>query len=285
MYGLEYFLYFGIPQGKVELIDGRSRWVFPFIDRGQAEAHFQHWLETLCRWKQVPAAPSVERSSQLWSARFADIELELYPRPIRMTLPIEWQTFKAFHSTAFRRDLWPGQAPGMEQGWDFWLDYGDIRMRLCWLFDAMQTRHGGTYGGRTDIAISDTAGVSPAAYYYAPGRENVMIKRDYFQSPPDLIAEVLMAASRQLDRGERMEVYRRNGVPHLWLLEPENETVEVYELRQQYELTGTYGPGQTFATPLFPDEQMIVDKLFDTQSKRWPDSADDAEKEPTPIPQ
>ena len=46
MFGLEYFLFFGIPNGKTELIDGRSRWVFPFLDRAEAK------LTTSTGWKR-----------------------------------------------------------------------------------------------------------------------------------------------------------------------------------------------------------------------------------------
>lgn len=51
--GLEYAMFFGVPDNKVELLDGTSRWAFPFSGRAEAETHFQHWLETLRRWKQV----------------------------------------------------------------------------------------------------------------------------------------------------------------------------------------------------------------------------------------
>ena len=43
-----------------------------------------------------------------------------------------------------------------------------------------------------------------------------------------------------LDRGPRMEIYRRAGVPHLWLIEPAPETVEVYELHSQFELVARH---------------------------------------------
>ena len=37
MYGLEYALFFGVPDGRVELVDGASRWAFPFLSREEAE--------------------------------------------------------------------------------------------------------------------------------------------------------------------------------------------------------------------------------------------------------
>jgi hypothetical protein len=46
MWGLEYALLFGVPKNKPELIRGRTRCAFPFLERQQAEAHFTHWIET-----------------------------------------------------------------------------------------------------------------------------------------------------------------------------------------------------------------------------------------------
>ena len=86
---------------------------------------------------------------------------------------------------------------------------------------------------------------------------------------PRLIAEVLSPSTRALDRGPRMEVYRHAGVPHLWLLDPETETVEEYTLAgRAYSRTGRHGAGESFQPALFPEISVAVDSLFDTQEKR-----------------
>ena len=80
-----------------------------------------------------------------------------------------------------------------------------------------------------------------------------------------------------------MEVYRRNGVEHLWLVDPACESVDVYRLAGEYELQATYKAGDTFTCDLFPGETFTVDGVFQTQSKRW--AADEsAREEPEPIP-
>ncbi len=45
MLGLEYLLLFGVPGNKWELIDGRIRWAFPFLDRNLAQSHFEAWTQ------------------------------------------------------------------------------------------------------------------------------------------------------------------------------------------------------------------------------------------------
>lgn len=282
-YGLEYALFFGVPGNKLELIDGTSRWAFPFLSRAEGETHFQQWLEIFRRWKQVETPTPIRKSDGNWHAEVSGIRMELFPRPIEIRIPIAWQAFDAFLHTFNRRDYWPGQPEGLETGYDSLLDDGDIRMNLWSMFAEFSGRHGGKHSGRVDIALAPWAGVAPDAYYYCKGRQNIMIEGDYFCAAPDLVAEVLSAPSRSLDRGPRMEVYRRAGVSHLWLVEPAQETVEVYELRSRYDLVGRHGPGDSFAAPLFPGEQISADALFKTQSKRWPNGKDHDE-EPQPIP-
>jgi hypothetical protein len=283
MYGLEYALFFGVPNNKVELIDGYSHWSFPFDSRESAEAHFRSWMDTLCRWKHVEP-PGVRKSGRQWQAIVAGVRVELYPRPIRFEIPISSHAFNAFLHTFNRRDFWPGQPEGLEQGWDSIFDEGDVRMNLWKLLGEQCERHGGQHSSRCDIAISDSAAVAPDAFYYREGRTNIKIEGDYFGAAPDLVAEVLSAPSRALDRGLRMEIYRRCGVEHLWLVDPACETVDVYRLAADYELQGRYQAGDAFAVDLFPGEKFVVDDLFETQSKRWPDGRRSRE-EPEPIPE
>lgn len=284
-FGLEYVMFFGVPSNKLELIDGTSHWRFPFRDRDEAEAHFQHWLDTLRRWKQIESPTPITKSEKNWEVEVGGIRMQLYPRPINLDFPIAWPAFEAFLDTFDRRDFWPGQPQGLETGWDYSQDAWDIRVNLWSVFGELSSRHGGKRSSRVDIALMPSAGTAPDAYYYRPDRTDIMIERGYFCAAPDLVAEVLTAPSRWLDRGPRMDVYRRAGVPHRWLLEPANETVEVYELHAGYELIARHQVGDRFESPLFPGDEISVDALFSTQSKRngWHD-ADDSEP-PEPIPE
>src|SRR5687767_4523361 len=98
MLGLEYGMLFGVPRNKIETWDGKSRWVFTFPSRDESEAHFHDWLTTLSRWKQADM-PSVQKGSQPWRATAKDILIELYPRPIRFEVPIDWNAFEALIDT------------------------------------------------------------------------------------------------------------------------------------------------------------------------------------------
>jgi len=53
----------------------------------------------------------------------------------------------------------------------------------------------------------------------------------YFTVAPDWVCEILSPSTRALDLGGKREIYAREGVPHLWFVDPEARTLEVFELR------------------------------------------------------
>ena len=54
----------------------------------------------------------------------------------------------------------------------------------------------------------------------------------YVSLPPDWVCEVLSASTRRLDLQEKRPVYAREGVGHLWLVDPTDRTLEAFELHE-----------------------------------------------------
>ena len=52
----------------------------------------------------------------------------------------------------------------------------------------------------------------------------------YFELVPDWVCEVLSPRTERLDRGEKLAVYQREQVKHVWLLTPLGQTLEVLRL-------------------------------------------------------
>ena len=52
----------------------------------------------------------------------------------------------------------------------------------------------------------------------------------YATLAPDWVCEVLSPGTRRLDLHEKRPVYAREGVPHLWLVDPADRTLEAFEL-------------------------------------------------------
>ena len=77
-----------------------------------------------------------------------------------------------------------------------------------------------------DILVPDLAGWR---------RERMAVPPDtpYFSLAPDWVCEVLSPSTRRLDLHAKRPVYAREGVGHLWLIEPTDRTLEAFELRDR----------------------------------------------------
>jgi len=74
-----------------------------------------------------------------------------------------------------------------------------------------------------DVLVPDLAGWRRARMQRAPGEA-------YITLAPDWICEVLSASTETLDRGKKLHVYAREGVPHAWLVDTLAHTLEVMSL-------------------------------------------------------
>jgi Uma2 family endonuclease len=52
----------------------------------------------------------------------------------------------------------------------------------------------------------------------------------YFTVVPDWVCEVLSPATEKLDRDDKLPFYAEHGVPHVWLIDPIDQRLEVYTL-------------------------------------------------------
>jgi Uma2 family endonuclease len=267
-WGLEYLIVFGAPENKVEVFDGRTRLVFPFADRATGERHFAEWTAGLQRWLAADP-PRIEQREKEWQADIGPATLTLFPRPIELRFPINIPADIKLSTAFWRRDFWEAQPPGRETGWDSQLRHQDVMMNLWQLFGRVCAARGGKHCGRVELLIDDRGVVSPDQYYFRGGRDVRRIGDGWCYDLPDLVAEVLSPVSRSIDRGPRMHVYARAGVPYVWLLDPELEQVEEYALAGEgYGLQTVRRAGEDFAPRGLPSGPIPVDELFDCQEKR-----------------
>lgn len=52
-----------------------------------------------------------------------------------------------------------------------------------------------------------------------------------FEVVPDWVCEILSPGTARKDRGIKLPLYARYGIPHCWLVDPLEHTLEAYELR------------------------------------------------------
>ena len=54
----------------------------------------------------------------------------------------------------------------------------------------------------------------------------------YFSLQPDWICEVLSPSTAQMDRVDKLPIYAEHGVEHVWLVDPDAQTLEIFALHQ-----------------------------------------------------
>ena len=63
-----------------------------------------------------------------------------------------------------------------------------------------------------------------------------------FTLAPDWVLEVVSPSTGRLDRVRKMPIYAREGVQHLWLVDPLQRTLEGYRLREgRWTVASTHG--------------------------------------------
>ena len=80
---------------------------------------------------------------------------------------------------------------------------------------------------------------------------------------PELVVEILSPSSYRRDRLEKMEAYRRAGIPHYWILNPNQRTLEVYSLNDgNYARVAAGWDDDIVAIPGLPELEIDLSKLW-----------------------
>ena len=117
----------------------------------------------------------------------------------------------------------------------------------------------------------------PDHSFVRTGREEILGQRAV-EGVPDLVVEVLSPSTRDEHTlgGDIRLAYERHGVPHYWLVDLEQRTIEQYTLQGVPYQGGHYGEplvlreGDVLTSVLFPDVSLPVDAVFQHIRDRRP---------------
>ena len=83
-------------------------------------------------------------------------------------------------------------------------------------------------GPRPDKLVPDIAGWTRVRLPDAVGGEDAPA---HFDLAPDWVCEILSEHTRQLDRVQKMRIYAREGVRHVWHVDPLARTLDIFGLQ------------------------------------------------------
>ena len=112
-------------------------------------------------------------------------------------------------------------------------------------------------GPGPDIVVPDVAGWRRERLPGAPDTA-------FFPLAPDWVCEVLSPSTEHIDRNEKLPIYARESVRHVWLIEPEKKHLEVLELDgASYRSTGAWTGEATVRAAPFEAEPLQLGELWE----------------------
>jgi Uma2 family endonuclease len=107
-----------------------------------------------------------------------------------------------------------------------------------------------------DVLVPDLAGWRRERMPVAPAAAFVTLA-------PAWVCEVLSPATENIDRVKKLKIYAREGIRHIWLLNPILQTLEVWRLQQQvWSLLATYGETDRVRAEPFDAIELELEALW-----------------------
>ncbi len=103
-----------------------------------------------------------------------------------------------------------------------------------------------------DVILADSTIVQPDLVYLDPTRAHLVSARG-IEGPPTLAIEILSPSTTTIDQITKHRLYRRFGIPHYWIVDPETRTIEAYALAEgKYRRAARVSGGTPASLPPFP---------------------------------
>ena len=115
-----------------------------------------------------------------------------------------------------------------------------------------------------DVHFSEDSVVIPDILFVA-NEHDENIKTKFIEGAPDLIVEIL-SSNVDMDRSIKKQLYLQYNVKEYWIVDPENECLEIFVLDEQ---SGIYAESRSFTgeqrveSTIFPELDLIISKIFE----------------------
>jgi len=79
---------------------------------------------------------------------------------------------------------------------------------------------------------------------------------------PDLVIEILSPSNSAIEMYRKLNIYRKAGVPEIWIINPDEKQVDVYHLIDNRYVSNILLMGDTLKSQRFPGFEIPLDVLF-----------------------
>lgn len=119
--------------------------------------------------------------------------------------------------------------------------------------------HGEVFSAPLNVFLSEYTVVQPDLFYLPSSRPAVRTPVDAL---PELAIEITSPSTSKTDRIRKPASYLEAGIPHYWIVDPDNDFIQCHELRNgHYAIILAIDEG-AFSHPSFPGLTFDVTELF-----------------------
>lgn len=129
----------------------------------------------------------------------------------------------------------------------------------------LQKNLGQLFHAPYDVYLDEeNAGIQPDLLFVSHERDFVIRENNGVVGAPDLVVEILSKGTMNKDRGDKMEVYEQFAVREYWIVDPQNQSIEVYRMENnRYRLFSFAAEEGIVKSSVLPDFELDVKAVFD----------------------
>ena len=121
---------------------------------------------------------------------------------------------------------------------------------------------GKLYHAPVDLILESTSILQPDLLFVAKARQGILTNRAV-EGAPDLIVEILSPSTSRTDRVTKAQIYARHRVPAYWIVDPDQEIIDVYLLNgDSYRLAVTLQGDTPQHLPPFSEFTLATSAVF-----------------------
>ena len=114
-----------------------------------------------------------------------------------------------------------------------------------------------------DIVFDEHDVVQPYVVFFRAERRHLVQPYAVTRAAPDIAVEVLSPSTAAIDRGRKMRMFARYGVPEYWIVDPIRRRIEVHVLEEgSYRRAQVASVDDTVRSLLLPDLTFDAARLF-----------------------
>ena len=113
-----------------------------------------------------------------------------------------------------------------------------------------------------DVILAPNLAVQPDILFISAARRADLIG-ERITGAPDLVVEILSPATSARDLNQKRKLYARHGVKEYWIVDPEDDTIEVQRLQGSVLSTlAIFEKGQRLTSPTLEGLEAAVEQVF-----------------------